>query len=129
MAWPTGDGSGGAEAGGPHHRPEVRPLADLEGARLALDLNAEELGRRPSGYGFGSFCYRASESPKSRSGTINFTGLLPNILHKPGLVPNLYFAPTTRAAAMEQRLLGPSARDAVGAPQSALSRITKFFGR
>ena len=110
----------------------VAPMSDEDGARLALTLNAEELTRRPSGYGFGSFYYQPSKSPKSRGGTMNFTGFLPNVLHKPGLLPNLYFACTGRAAAMEQRLLGPSerggARPGAGSPESALSRLTKFFG-
>ena len=62
-----------------------------------------------------------------------FTGFLPNILHKPGLLPNVYFACTGRAAAMEQRLLEPADREGAGTPrahlpQSALSRLTKFFG-
>lgn len=102
-------------------------IAEVDGARLALTLNAEELTRRPSGYGFGSYCYCPSASSKSQGGTINFIGLFPNVLHKPGLLPNLYFACTGRAAAMEQRLLGASAGAGVS-PESAFSRITKFFG-
>lgn len=76
----------------------VEALSDLEGARLALALNAEELGKTPSGYGFGSFTYR--------DGAVHFTSFLPNAAHSASVLPNLYFACAGRARAMSVRLLG-----------------------
>jgi hypothetical protein len=107
----------------------VGPMSDLDGAILALALNAEELTRQPTGYGFGSFFYEPGESPNMSDGTINFTGFLPNILHRPGLIANLYYACASRAVAMEQRLLSASEREdaARAGPESAVSRLRRLF--
>jgi hypothetical protein len=56
---------------------------------LALSLNADELTRKPAGYGFGSYCYR--------DGCIHFTTFVPNAVHRPGLLPNFYYAGANRA--------------------------------
>jgi hypothetical protein len=102
----------------------VDDLTDEEGAKLALELNSVELGQNPSGYGFGSYCYR--------DGTIHFNSFLPNVVYRAGLLPNLYFTCAARAREMSLRLAGsdwgtqPAARRQ---PASALSRFMKRFGR
>jgi hypothetical protein len=75
----------------------VRNLSEEDGIRLALSLNAMELGAKPFGYGFGSYCFRDS--------TIHFTAFLPNALYRRGLLHNIYFASAARARAMSWRLL------------------------
>jgi hypothetical protein len=60
-----------------------------EAIRLALSLNADELTRKPAGYGFGSHCYR--------DGCIHFTTFVPNAVHPPGLFPSFYYAGAGRA--------------------------------
>lgn len=71
--------------------------SEAEGVRLALSLNAADLTRRVTGYGFGSYVYADA--------MIHFTGFVPNALHKPGLLPNLYFSCAARAQAMEARFV------------------------
>jgi hypothetical protein len=60
-----------------------------EGAQVALTLNQVELTRRPSGYGFGSYCFD--------NGMIHFTSFIPNMAYREGLIPNLFFACAGRA--------------------------------
>ena len=72
-----------------------QPLSESEGIRLALSLNAADLTRHLTGYGLGSYVYA--------DGMIHFTGFIPNALHKPGLLPSLYFSGAARAQAMEAR--------------------------
>lgn len=69
--------------------------SDAEGVKLALSLNAADLTHRMTGYGFGSYVWA--------DGAIHFTAFLPNALHKPGLLPNLYFSCAARAQAMAAR--------------------------
>jgi hypothetical protein len=52
----------------------VENLSNAADARLALSLNARELGQKPSGYGFGSYCYRKN--------AIHFTSFLPNAAYR-----------------------------------------------
>lgn len=73
------------------------PLAEPDGIRLALSLNAADLTRQLTGYGLGSYVYS--------DGMIHFTGFIPNAMHKPGLLPNLYFSCAARAQAMEARFV------------------------
>lgn len=73
-----------------HSVPVVR-MSDGDGARLAISLNRELLGRVPSGYGFGSCCYTEGE--------ISFVGFIPNVGYRPGLLPNLVGSATARADA------------------------------
>ena len=63
--------------------------SDVDGARLALSMNAAELTEKPLGYGFGSYAYRQS--------TLHFTTFFPNALHRNGLLANLYFSCAQRA--------------------------------
>ena len=101
----------------------VEPMSDASGTRLALELNSEELEHRPSGYGLGSYCYR--------DGCIRFTGLIPSVAYKPGLLPNLYFSCAGRALAMCTRLGGvASSSPSTGAsrPQSAVGRVLSWLG-
>jgi hypothetical protein len=69
--------------------------SDTEGIKLALSLNAADLTHRLTGYGFGSYVWS--------DGAIHFTAFLPNALHKPGLLPNLYSSCAARAQAMAAR--------------------------
>ena len=69
--------------------------SESEGVKLALSLNAADLTRHLTGYGLGSYVYA--------DGMVHFTGFIPNALHKPGLLPNLYFSCAARALAMEAR--------------------------
>jgi hypothetical protein len=71
-------------------------LSEEEAIRLALSLNASELTKNPTGYGFGSFCHN--------DGCIHFTSFLPNAAHRPGLLPSFYYAGASRALAMANRL-------------------------
>jgi len=75
------------------------PLAeqsDASGARMALAMNATELGSKPSGYGFGSYAFRDN--------MIHFTSFIPNAAYRPGLLPNIYFAAAERARMMSLEL-------------------------
>ncbi|MEZ5130762.1 MAG: hypothetical protein R2763_03430 [Mycobacterium sp.] len=69
--------------------------SETEGIKLALSLNAADLTHRMTGYGLGSYVYA--------DGTIHFTAFIPNALHKPGLLANLYLSCAARAQAMESR--------------------------
>lgn len=73
----------------------VPAASESEGIRLALSLNAADLTRNLTGYGLGSYAWV--------DGMIHFTGFVPNALHKPGLLPNLYSSCAARAQAMEAR--------------------------
>jgi hypothetical protein len=73
-------------------------LGDVDGAKAALELNCSELAATPMGYGFGSYFYR--------EGLLRFSTFFPNFIHKPGLLPNLYFASAQRARAMSMRFTG-----------------------
>lgn len=74
----------------------VSQSSDVEGARLALLMNATELAGKPLGYGFGTYFYR--------EGLLCFSTFFPNFMYKPGLLPNLYFAAAQRARAMSVQL-------------------------
>lgn len=94
----------------------VAAKSDLEGARLALSMNRNELMERPFGYGFGSYAYR--------DGTLHFTSFLPNALYRPGLLPNIYFSCAQRAREMSVRLAGADWTQASFSPRrSAIGRI------
>jgi hypothetical protein len=73
------------------------PGSQADGIKLALSLNAGDLTRHVTGYGFGSYAYADK--------MICFTGFYPNELHKPGLLPNLYSSCASRAEAMSMRVL------------------------
>jgi len=72
--------------------------SDIEGARLALSFNSDELTVKPFGYGFGSYAYRQN--------TLHFTSFFPNALYRPGMLPNIYFSCAQRAREMSLRLAG-----------------------
>jgi hypothetical protein len=76
----------------------VSKSSDAEGAGFALLMNATELAGKPLGYGFGSYFYR--------EGLLCFSTFFPNFMHKPGLLPNLYFAAAQRARALSVTLTG-----------------------
>lgn len=71
--------------------------SDADGIALALSLNAADLAHTLTGYGFGSYVYADR--------AIHFTGFVPNTLHKPGLLPVLYYSSAARAQAMSDRLV------------------------
>lgn len=69
----------------------------LDGIRLALSLNAADLTSEPAGYGIGSYSYA--------DGAMHFSGFVPNALHEPGLLPNLYLSAAARAQRMAVRFV------------------------
>lgn len=71
------------------------PVGESGGIALALSLNAADLTREPAGYGLGSYSYD--------DGALHFSGFVPNALHKPGLLQNLYASCAARAHAMAAR--------------------------
>lgn len=75
-----------------------RVASPSAGIRLALEFNRDDLTSNPAGYGFGSYAYRDE--------SICFTGFLPNLLLRDGLLPSLYYSCATRALSMSVRLLG-----------------------
>lgn len=103
----------------------VSGLSESDGVRKALELNHEELNVRPVGYGYGSYCYR--------DGCISFNGFLPNLLYRPGLLPNLYFGCAARAQVMSARFTnndwskGFSSRVTPNS-KSAIERLSNLFG-
>lgn len=70
---------------------------EFDGIRLALSLNAADLTREPAGYGIGSYSYS--------DGAVHFSGFLPNALHKPGLLANVYNSAAARAQRMAARFV------------------------
>lgn len=76
----------------------VKKQSDTEGARLALSMNRSELTEKPFGYGFGSYAFR--------SDVLHFTTFFPNAVHRPNLLPNIYFSCAGRAREMAVRLAG-----------------------
>jgi hypothetical protein len=60
-------------------------------------MNEAELAYRPFGYGFGSYTFG--------HGMLEFVAFFPNLVHKPGLLPNVYFSCAGRAHAMSKRLM------------------------
>jgi hypothetical protein len=73
----------------------IEVASESDGIRLALSLNAADLTTQVTGYGLGSYSYA--------DGAIHFSGFVPNALHKPGLLPNLYSSCAARAQAMAAR--------------------------
>jgi len=67
----------------------INEASESSGANAALKLNGVELAERPSGYGFGSYCYS--------DGCIHFVTFLPNAAYRRGLLPNFYMAAAGRA--------------------------------
>jgi hypothetical protein len=97
----------------------VRGFSDVDGIKLALSLNAEELTQKPTGYGFGSYAFR--------DGSIHFTSFFPNAMYRPGLLPNIYFTCAARAQAMAWRLAKKEwTADSFKPQHSAMGR---FLGR
>jgi hypothetical protein len=99
-------------------------LNEISGIRLALKLNAEELGQNPAGYGFGSYCYREN--------TIQFCTFLPNAVYREGMLTNLYYACAQRARRMSMQFRHDdwsklSQRQAPAL--SAFSRMIRKFSR
>ena len=73
----------------------VQGSSEDEGIRMALSLNAADLTRQVTGYGLGSYVYA--------DGALHYTGFLPNALHKPGLLGNVYSSCAARAQTMAAR--------------------------
>lgn len=90
--------------------------SELEGMELALEMNQAELLEGPFGYGTGSYHYRDD--------TLHFNCFLPNVIYRPGLVPNLYYSCGLRAREMSLRLLGEDWSEAsFTSRRSALRRM------
>ena len=105
----------------------IKVADELAGIRLALELNTEELAQNPAaGYGFGSYCYRED--------TLHFCSFWPNAIHRPGLLPNLYFACMTRAQRMAQRFCNDDWSDLSNRTNATerlglFGRLARIFGR
>lgn len=74
-----------------------RAPTEAGGIRLALEFNRADLTENPSGYGFGSYVYVDE--------MLCFTGFLPNLLLREGILPSMYYSCVARAAAAATRLL------------------------
>lgn len=93
-------------------------LTEIEGARLALKMNNIYLGRKPVGYGFGSYVYRDNK--------LNFVSFFPNMLYRKGLLPNIYFSCAQRAREMSIRLTETDwDHDSFNLERSAIWRATQ----
>ncbi len=75
----------------------VSSATEAAGIELALSLNGADLTREPAGYGLGS--YSCSD------GAIYFSEFVPNALHKPGLLANLFSSAAARAHRMASRFV------------------------
>jgi hypothetical protein len=73
----------------------TKKVSEQEGIRSALSLNAASLTVSPYGYGFGSYCFR--------DGTLHFTAFFPNVVHAPGLLPNICSSSAARAWEVHER--------------------------
>lgn len=71
---------------------------EIAGIRLALEFNRADLTENPAGYGLGSYVYADD--------MLCFTGFIPNLLLREGMLPSLYYSSATRALSMSVRLLG-----------------------
>jgi hypothetical protein len=76
----------------------VDGATDTQGIRLALSLNRTELGKIPLGYGLGGYYYSDNE--------VIFRCFLPNVVYKPGFLPNLYFSSALRAQQIAPLITG-----------------------
>lgn len=104
----------------------VKVGGDVEGLRLALELNAQELERDPAGYGFGSYCYRDR--------AIHFCSFWPNAVYREGQLENIYWGCAARARRLSERFCGddwselsPSATPAQA--QGFFQRLARNFSR
>lgn len=68
------------------------------GIRLALEFNRADLTENPAGYGLGSYVYRDD--------MMCFTGFIPNLLLRDGVLQSMYYSCATRALSMSVRLAG-----------------------
>ena len=73
----------------------VKAPSEDEGIRMALSLNAADLTRQVTGYGLGSYVYA--------DGALHHTAFLPNALHRPGLLGNVFSSCAARAQRMAAR--------------------------
>jgi hypothetical protein len=76
----------------------VQNITEAQRVDLAIQMNNEELGGRPFGYGFGSYCYQDE--------CLCFSSFIPNLAYQAGLLPNLYFACAGRAKVISAKLTG-----------------------
>ncbi|MCW1957354.1 MAG: hypothetical protein KIH64_002155 [Mycobacterium sp.] len=70
----------------------------VNGARLALALNADDLSIHPAGYGFGSYTYRDD--------MVCFSAFIPHALKGHVTLANLYYSCAARARLVADRLVG-----------------------
>jgi len=95
--------------------------SENDGASQALSLNEAELSEGPSGYGFGSYVYREN--------TMRFTSFYPNVIYRPNLLPNIYFACAHRAQEMSVHFSGSDWTDDSFTPKkSAMGRLFDRLG-
>jgi hypothetical protein len=109
VEFPYADGSSLCQISGEHPHPlygsglliiQRFPFSagsSVNGARLALALNQDDLTVHPSGYGFGSYTYRDN--------VICFNAFVPHALKGQVTLGNLYYSCAARARAVAQRLV------------------------
>lgn len=96
--------------------------SEIVGAKLALSLNSVELTQKPFGYGFGSYVYLKN--------TLYFTCFFPNVLYRPGLLPNIYFSCAQRARAISLRLTGADWTEGSFSPsRSSVGQLIELMDR
>ena len=71
---------------------------DVEGDRLAWQMNRRFFVERIRGYGLGSFC--------THNGLLHFCTFVPNFLYTPGMLYSLYLTSANRAEEMSRVLTG-----------------------
>lgn len=98
----------------PHGAP-----SEADGVRLALEFNRDDLTYSPSGDGFGSYLYVDD--------MVCFSGFLPNLLLREGVLSYLYHSCAARAFSMSVGLLGDG-WDGEFNPENALEKMMRDDG-
>ena len=110
VEFPYGDGSSLCQISGEHPHPlygsgllilQRFPFSAgsaVNGARLALALNQDDLSIHPAGYGFGSYTYRGNLM-------ICFNAFIPHSLKNHVTLANVYYSCAARARAVATRLV------------------------
>ncbi|MBE9549818.1 MAG: hypothetical protein IMF09_10475 [Proteobacteria bacterium] len=91
-------------------------LNHIDGIKLALIMNENELTRKPLGYGFGSYAYR--------NGILYFNSFTPNMCAAQLSLENMYFSCGQRAREISKRFTGNDWSEETFSPgKSALGRM------
>ena len=102
----------------------LRIDSEVDGIKLALELNAEQLDRKPAGYGFGTHQFR--------NGCLSFVGFFPNFINNFAPLNSLYLSSIGRAQAMSIRFAGDDWSNQFAARRKAKSATQRmaetYFG-